>query len=169
MESGFYVISDNFFRDFPDPNLKGNKCEHRPHYYALKDKNTGLYWMIPMSSRIDKYRRIIEIRESKNKRCDTLHIAKLDNDKESVFLIQDIFPVSEEYILREYTIAGNHLRVTSEALARIIDRKSRVTIGMIRRGVKFMPTQPDILSIERQLLESKRKKPEKSGFNLHNK
>lgn len=80
MESGFYVISDNFFRDFPEPNLKGNKCEHRPHYYALKDKNTGLYWMIPMSSRIDKYRRIIEIRESKNKRCDTLHIAKLDND-----------------------------------------------------------------------------------------
>lgn len=150
--NGFYVISDRFFEDFPDPYLKGNKEENRPHYYALYDTDTGLYWMVPMSSRVGKYRKIIEKRESEGKRCDILHVAKLDNDRESAFLIQDIFPVTEEYIEREYTIASNHLRVTSEALARVIERKCRVTLGMIRKGVKFFSTQADVLSIERHLL-----------------
>lgn len=44
----------------PDPYLKGNKAGNRPHYYCLEDTSTGIYWMIPLSSRIDKYRRIME-------------------------------------------------------------------------------------------------------------
>jgi len=47
-ERGFYVLKDQFFVDFPDPYLKGNKGEHRPHYFALRDKKTQLIWMIPM-------------------------------------------------------------------------------------------------------------------------
>ncbi len=156
VEQGFYIISDDFFKDFPDAYLKGNKNEHRPHCYALPDKSTGLYWMIPMSSRIDKYKRIISKREQAGKPCHILHIAKLDNGKESVFLIQDIFPVTEKYIVRKYTIAGNHLRITSEHLAKIIVQKSRRTIGMIRKGIKFTPTQPDVLKIE-QLLSASEK------------
>lgn len=152
VQQGFYIISDRFFQRFPDPYLKGNKNEKRPHCYAILDTKTGLYWMIPMSSRVEKYRSIISKRERAGKPCDILHIAKLDNSKESVFLIQDIFPVSAEYIVREYTINGNHLRITSENLARIILQKSKRTIGLIRRGVNFTSTQADVLSIERQLL-----------------
>ncbi|MGN0492284.1 MAG: type III toxin-antitoxin system CptIN family toxin [Acutalibacteraceae bacterium] len=153
-ERGFYVISDEFFKDFPDPYLKGNKEEHRPHYYALRDERTGLYWMIPMSSQIEKYTNIINKRISRNKPCDILHIAKLDNGKTSVFLIQDIFPVSDKYISRKYTIAENHLKITSERLAKIIEQKARKTLGMIRRGIKFTPTQPDVLFIEEKLLNN---------------
>lgn len=47
---GFYVIKDIFFTDFPDPYLKGNKNENRPHYYAVQDHNTGLYWMIHLKT-----------------------------------------------------------------------------------------------------------------------
>ena len=43
-----------------DPYLKGNKAGNRPHYYCFEDTSTGIYWMIPLSSRIDKYRRIME-------------------------------------------------------------------------------------------------------------
>ncbi|MCI9448988.1 MAG: hypothetical protein HFE30_01880 [Clostridiales bacterium] len=154
-ESGFYIISDQFFIEFPDPYLKGNKCEHRPHYYAMYDKSTDLYWMIPMSSRVDKYKKIIDKREQSGKKCDILHVAKLDNGKESAFLIQDIFPISEKYIKNKYTIRGNHLRVTSETLAKTIKRKCRVTLGMIRKGIKFTPTQPDVLKIEKYLLSEK--------------
>ena len=60
IEQGFYIISDEFFKQFPDPYLKGNKNEKRPHCYAILDQKTGLYWMIPMSSRVDKYRSIME-------------------------------------------------------------------------------------------------------------
>ena len=85
----------------PDPYLKGNKVGNRPHYYCLEDKSIGIYWMIPLSSRIDKYRRIMKIKEKAGKPCDILHIVKLDDSRESAFLIQDMFPITEEYIERE--------------------------------------------------------------------
>lgn len=152
-ENGFYIITDEYFRDFPDPYLKGNKEERRPHYYALQDKWTGIYWMIPMSSKVEKYKRIISNREYQGKCCDILHVAKLDNGKESAFLIQDIFPVTDKYIDRKYTIGGNHLRITSEHLAEIIAKKAYRTLTLIRHGVKFTPTQPDVLKIEKELLK----------------
>lgn len=37
---------------------------------------------------------------------------------ESEFLIQDMFPITEEYIEREYTIIENHLMLMSEHTAR---------------------------------------------------
>lgn len=149
---GFYIVSDQFFIDFPDPFLKGNKDQNRPHYYTFKDDRTGLFWMVPMSSRVEKYQKIIERRTQEGKPCDILHVAKLDNDQLAAFVISDIFPVSEKYIVREYTIGTNHLRITSEHLAKTIDGKCRKTLAMIRRGVKFSRTQPDILSIESTLL-----------------
>ncbi|MDO4302007.1 MAG: hypothetical protein Q4D26_11545 [Clostridia bacterium] len=150
---GFYIIKDSFFEYVKDSNLKGNKDGNRPHYYCFLDNSTGLYWMIPLSSKIEKYRRIIKKRTDSNKPCDIVHILKTDNDRESAFLIQDMFPVTEEYIEREYTIAGNHMKITSEHAAQEIERKARKILGMIKRGVKFMPTQPDVLKIQEKLLK----------------
>ena len=152
-ENGFYIIKDTYFTDFPDPYLKGNKDERRPHYYSLKDNSTGIYWMIPMSSKTEKYKRIIANREYQGKSCDILHVAKLDNGKESAFLIQDIFPVTDKYIERKYTIGGNHFRVTSEHLAKVIVKKAYRTITLIRHGVKSTSTQPNVLKIEKELLK----------------
>ena len=128
---------------------------NRPHYYCFEDTATGIYWMIPLSSRIDKFRKIIEKKEQLGKHCDILHIVKLDDSRESVFLIQDMFPITEEYIEREYTIAGNHLMLTSEHTAKVIEQKARKVLGMLKRGVKFMPTQPDVLSILEKLKQKK--------------
>ena len=150
-KTGFYMIKDQFFEDVSDPYLKRNKEGNRPHYYCFEDTNSGIYWMIPLSSRIAKYRKIMERKEHDGKPCDILHIAKLDNDRESVFLIQDMFPITELYIEREYTIAGNHLMVTSEHTAREIEQKAKRVLGMLKRGVKFTPTQPNVLAILEKL------------------
>ena len=149
---GFYIIKDSFFDEMNDPNLKGNKKENRPHYYCFKDSLEGLYWMIPLSSRITKYQKIVNNRLEQNKSCDTVFIACLDDGKKSAFLIQDMFPITEEYIEREYTIAGNHLRLTSEHTIKTIERKARRVLGMLKRGVKFTPTQPDIMKIYDKLV-----------------
>lgn len=135
-----------------DPYLKGNKEANRPHYYCFKDEGTGLYWMIPLSSRIEKYKKIMNKKITSGKSCDILHIIKLDNDKESVFLIQDMFPVTEEYIERKYTIANNHLTVTSEHSALEIEKKAKKVMNMLKKGVKFTPTQPDINAIIDKLI-----------------
>ena len=65
-KTGFYIIKDRFF----------------------EDSATGIYWMIPLSSRIDKFRKIIEKKEQSGKPCDILHIVKLDDSRESVFLTE---------------------------------------------------------------------------------
>lgn len=145
--TGFYIVKERFFDDMSDPFLKGNKGENRPHYYCFEDTHTGIYWLIPLSSRIDKYRKIIEKKEQEGKTCDILHIVKLDDNRESVFLIQDMFPITEEYIERKYTIAGNHLMLTSEHTARTIEKKAKKVLAMVKKGVKFTPTQPNVMKI----------------------
>ena len=150
---GFYIISDKFFIDFPDPYIKGNKSENRPHYYCIEDKK-GLYWVIPTSSFYGKYQSIIDKRLVLGKATDFIHIAKLDNGKINAFLIGDMFPITEKYILREYTFGGSHLKITSDTLAAEIEKKAKIILGLIRLGYTFSPTQPDVLKIENTLLQS---------------
>ncbi len=104
-----------------------------------------------MSSQIDKYKRIMENKEKVGKPCDIIHIVKLDDSRQSAFLIQDMFPITDEYIEREYTIAGNHLMLTSEHTAKEIEQKAKKVMGMLKRGVKFTPTQPNVLAILEKL------------------
>ena len=150
-QTGFYCIKDKFFDDMGEPFLKNNKAERRPHYYCFRDEQNGLCWMIPLSGRVAKYRRLIAERESVSKPCDILHILTLDNGRDSVFLIQDMFPVTDEYISREFTINGAPLRLTSEKAAGIIERKARKVMKLLMHGVKFTPTQPDIAGILKKL------------------
>ena len=151
--SGFYIIKEQFFTDMSDPFLKGNKQGNRPHYYCFQDEQEGIYWMIPLSSKVEKFQRIIKQKTQKGKPCDTLHIIKLDDSRESVFLLQDMFPITASYIEREYTIAGNHLRLTSEHEIKILEKKARKVLKLIRHGVKFLPTQPDVMRIYHILSE----------------
>ena len=43
---------DSFFEVMSDPFLKGNKQGNRPHYYCFEDDESGIYWIIPLSSRV---------------------------------------------------------------------------------------------------------------------
>ncbi len=147
-----YKIKDAYFNEFPDNYLKQNKDENRPCYYCFQIASTGLSWMIPMSKKVKKYQSIIEKKISENKPHDILHIARLDNGEESAFLIQDMFPVTDDYIMGEYMVGGNGLRVTSDALAMVIEQKARRIYNLIHRGVKIQPLQPDVLKIEQLLL-----------------
>ena len=49
-----------------------------------------------------------------------------------------MFPITEEYIEREYTIAGNHLMLTSEHTAREIERKARKVMGMLNPALNLL-------------------------------
>ena len=84
-KTGFYIIKDSFFEDMDEPYLKGNKEGNRPHYYCFEDSVSGLYWMIPLSSRIDKYKKIVENKKKAGKPCDIIHIVKLDCFLQALF------------------------------------------------------------------------------------
>ncbi len=70
-------------------------------------------------------------------------------------MIQDMLPITDEYIEREYTIAGNHLMLTSEHTAKKIEQKAKKVLGMLKRGVKFTSTQPDVTGILEKLKQGR--------------
>ena len=74
----FYFISDSFYEDFPDPALMKNKEEGhgRPCFLDIQDDN-GLYWMIPISSKVEKFKAIYQHKTQNGKRCDTIYFANI--------------------------------------------------------------------------------------------
>lgn len=151
---GFYIIDDEFYKRYSDPYLKGNKTENRPHYYCFADDEyNGIYWVIPMSQRVEKFTAIIERKKKAHKPCDILHICKLSNDKVNAFLIQDMFPIIDKYIKRPYLFAGNPLVLVSEKEQLIIQHKAIRIKNLIERGVKFTPLQVNALVIKQGLIQ----------------
>jgi hypothetical protein len=151
---GFYTIKDDFFEKFPDPYLKSNKGATRPHYYCFKD-DLNILWMIPLSSKVDKYKKLIQKRISYKKSCDILHIVKLAN-KESVFLIQDMFPIIDKYIDKTFTIASIPLMIKDKKTIHQLDKKARKVLALIKQGKILNPTQVDSLKIYKSLSNESR-------------
>lgn len=148
-----YFIQDAFFDKVQDPFLMRNyKESKRPHYFAVKDKKTGLYWMIPCSSKVEKYERIIEKRCQRNMRTDILKIVVIQ-DKKMALILQDMFPVSEAYIEKPYIRGGQIMRVADRKVFDDIQRAANRVIGLIRRNVWLAKTQPDALKIEKLMME----------------
>ena len=73
-----------------------------------------------------------------------------------------MFSITKEYIEQEYIIAGNYLMLTSEHTAREIEQKARKVMGILKRGIKFTPTQADVMAI----FEKLRKNRLKNLFNI---
>ena len=57
-----YHIKDRFFSDVSDSSLMSNKenGNYRPNYYAIEDsKNKDIFWMIPISSKVENIKRLL--------------------------------------------------------------------------------------------------------------
>ena len=158
LESGhFYYIDDRYFVDFPDRFLMKNKetiygqAHGRPCFYAYLDEKTGLFWMIPISSQVEKYRGYYNQKLRKFGRCDTIVFGKVLG-REKAFLIQNICPIIPEYIKNEYIdrVANVPVRVALSLEKELIEKAKKV-IALHRNGIKLI--FPDILEIEEELLK----------------
>jgi len=108
MDSGkFYFISDDFFEKFNGLGLLINKemIDGKPHgrpcYYAFKNIDSDIYWMIPISSKIEKYQKEYKKSIDKYSVCDGISFGYILGDKKA-FLIQNMFPVIDKYITNIY-------------------------------------------------------------------
>lgn len=59
--------------------------------------NNEIMWFIPMSSKINKYKSIVEDKMKKYKKCDTIVIGNYKG-RDHAFLIQNMFPIIPKYI-----------------------------------------------------------------------
>ena len=149
----FYFVADSFFEKVKDPYLKINyEYTYRPHYFPFADKNTGLLWLVPCSSKIEKFEKIIAKKKAQHKPVDAIKIITLFGDK-TVLLFQDMFPVTEAYISNEYIKGGHSVKIADTNTVAMLEKTASKIVRMIHKGVKFTPTQPDAIRIERLMLE----------------
>lgn len=141
----FYFIRDEYFEKY-DPNfdLMRNKGDWhgRPCFCAFQDKkNSGIYWFIPVSSRVEKYDRLVEHKLKRqradgirNPYCNTIRFGKIMGQRRA-FLIQNMFPVSEKYIERMYYDKNTKKPVTiPSATAKDLYVNSKDILKLVTRG-----------------------------------
>ena len=89
-EGYLYHISKDFFELVDDPNLPINHfgLHSRPSYFLVKDKD--FLWFILLSSKVDKYKKIVANKKEKYGRCNTILIRKIAN-KDNAILIKMLF------------------------------------------------------------------------------
>ncbi len=151
-----YYITDQYFIDFPDPYLMKNKetiageVHDRPCFYSFEDKNTGLFWMIPFLSQVEKYQKYYDRKINKYKRCDTITFGNVLGHKKA-FLIQNMCPVTSEYVKNEYidSVSNAPVRVDGKFEKELLEKAKRV-LALQRNGVDLI--FPDVLTIEKQLI-----------------
>ncbi len=153
LTGSLYFVSDDFFAKVRDPYLKINyDYTKRPHYFAFKDSRTDLYWLVPCSSKIEKFERLIQKKREQHKPTDTIKIVKIF-DRKTALLFQDMFPVTAGYIDGQYIKGGQPVRISDPRLIQELEKNARKIINLLHRGMRFTPTQPDIISIEKIMLE----------------
>lgn len=148
-----YFVRDSFFQKVADPYLKINyDTTKRPHYFALQDTETSLYWLVPCSSKIEKFERILEQKKERHKPTDTIKIVTIQNRK-TALLFQDMFPISTGYIDSQYIRGGQSVYMADPKVVQDLEKTAKKVIKLIRRGIRFTPTQPDVNRIEKLMLE----------------
>lgn len=131
-----YHIKDSYFELVQDDKLMQNKENgtYRPTMYCVKEDNFDCYWMVPITSQYDKFAAIREKIISGGKPCKGIILGEFDG-KKAAFLIQNMFPVTYEYIDHIHTKNGNPVPVKKE-LQRVIRKNVKSFLALNSRGIK---------------------------------
>lgn len=150
VQTGYlYHIKDEFFDKINDNGIMINheNGHSRPSYLAIKDKD--VLWFIPLSSKISKYKTIIENKKKKYGSCKTILIKKIA-DREQVILIQNAFPTLEKYIQSKHTIDGKFIKVSTAVQKEIIN-DFKYMLSLKENGLNLFFTNID--EIKKKMLE----------------
>ena len=120
---------------------KYEKGKKRQTYFTIQDKDK--LWFIPISSKIDKYQKIIDKKVEWYDVFSTIIIRKIaDND--AAILLQNSFPTLEKYIDHAHTVDGVKLSVPTD-LQNEIKRLFKNMIGLKKRKINLFFTDIDTL------------------------
>ena len=139
-EGYVYHIKSHYFEFANDDKLMNNHEGNstRPNYFCIKMQEDEILWFIPMSSKVEKYQKIIDIKIKKYNKCDTIIIGNY-RGKNHAFLIQNMFPITQKYIDHIDTVQGKALQVPSETRREILDRVNKVFKLKDRRNKLNIP------------------------------
>ena len=84
-------------------------------------KSTGFLWLVPCSSKVEKFGRIIAKKKEKHKLVDTIKIVTLFGNR-TALLFQNIFPTTEQYITSEYIKGGKSVRISGPNIIAALEK-----------------------------------------------
>lgn len=145
-----YHIKDEFFDIVNDDNLMTNheRGRKRPTYFTIKDGN--ILWFIPLSSKVEKYKKVIETKMKKYGRCDTILIREILG-KDSVILFQNAFPTLEKYIDHAHMLNNGKPAKVVASLKEEILHNFEYLLKLKTKGINMFFT--DIDKIKEKMLE----------------
>lgn len=130
--------------------MQNHECgKTRPTYFTIKDRN--ILWFIPISSKINKYKKIVNNKVLKYGICNTILIRNILG-KEHAILLQNAFPTLEKYIDHMHTIYSMPARVSDELREEIL-RNFKKMLKMKKHGVDLFFV--DIDNLKEELLFKK--------------
>ena len=151
IQTGYlYHIKDDFFDIVNDEKIMTNheRGKKRPTYFTVKDKD--ILWFIPLSSKVEKYKKIIDKKISKYGRCDTILIREVLGT-EAVILLQNAFPTLEKYIDHIHMLDNGKPAKVVESLKVEILQKFKYLLKLKARGINLFFA--DIDKIKNQMLD----------------
>lgn len=150
-EGYVYHIKDEYFAKVNDPNLMQNKenGNYRPTFYCLRDEKTSLLWLVPLSSRVEKFQAIYDKQIKKYGNCLTIVIGEYDG-KQAAFLLQNMFPITEKYLDHLHTRNNNPVPV-KYSIQTEVNKKMKRILQLHTHGKKIV--FPDIARLESLMLE----------------
>jgi len=126
----FYFISDSFIEKYGSKyNLMKNKetGTKRPCYFCFMDKtDKHIIWFVPISKQYTKYKTIYEKKRQKLHREPLNFVFGIVKNEQAVFLIQNMFPTTEEYIEEKYQVKNNDITISKPLQKEIIEKAENV-------------------------------------------
>ena len=142
VQTGYiYHIKDEFFNKINDDGLMINheNGHSRPTYFTIKDKD--ILWFIPLSSKVSKYKSIIDKKIEKYGNCKSIMISEIANEK-TVILLQNAFPTLEKYIDHPHIVDGKPLKVIDTLKEEILNN-FKYLIALKKEGRNLFFTDID--------------------------
>ena len=151
-ETFVYHMKLEFYSKFNDPYLTNPKTT-RPFYCCIQDtKIPKIYWMIPMSTRIQKAQEMInKISNGVMCHCHLVEIATNIGSKPSAFMILDAFPVIEKYVDKNYKIGQHPFVILDHSLVLELKRKLKKVINIKKSRGRLNSKSIDIFKIYNKL------------------
>ena len=119
--------------------ISDEKGKHnRPCFLA---KQIGeRFWLIPISSKVEKYQRIYEEKTSKYPSYDGIKFGYV-NGKKRAFLLQNIFPVTEDFVSEMYMLNDGKTPATvNKKFAETLRKSAEKIIRLNSKGIKITLT-----------------------------
>ena len=164
MNSGrFCFLSDQYYTLFQDAYLMKNKevvdgnLHKRPCFFVFQDSETkDIQWLVPISSNYGKYKGLYDKKVRRYGKCNTIRFGEVLG-KQAAFLIQNMCPVIEQYILEIYVDKnGFPIQIDGRTVDDVVTN-AREVLAITKRGARLIfPDVTAILAVLREQLSQQK-------------